>query len=94
MRIAADASTISAAGLKQLQIGSTVASLSADLTAAAEGGASGAGDPGLAEAITGAVQSWQASFAMIGDSISGLGDNLGGAATAYTVVDETAIPAG
>jgi hypothetical protein len=94
MRIEANADAISGAGTQQLLIGYRISTLSADLTSAADSGAAGAGTPGLGEAITGAVQSWQASLAMIGDSVSGIGRNLSGAATAYEVVDETAIPAG
>ena len=41
--------------------------------------------------MTGAVQSWQASLAMIAQSVGGIGANLGGARI-YTYVDETAIP--
>ena len=41
------------------------------MTAAAEG-ASGAGDPALAEAMTGAVQSWQTSLAMVAESVGGI----------------------
>jgi hypothetical protein len=94
MRIEADAGSISSAGSKQIQIGSAITNVSTDLTSAAESGAAGAGTPGLGEAITGAVQSWQGSLAMISDSVSGIGRNLSASATAYEVVDETAIPAG
>jgi hypothetical protein len=44
--------------------------------------------------MTGAIQSWQASLAMLAQSVEGVGANLAGAGEAYTVVDESAIPAG
>jgi hypothetical protein len=67
--------------------------LSGRLTAAA-GAASGAGEPALQEAMTGAVQSWQASLALVAESVHGLGANLVAASRVYAYVDETAIPAG
>jgi len=94
MRIEADAGAISSAGARQSQIATAITNVSTDLTSAAESGAAGAGTPGLAEAITGAVQSWQGSLAMLSTSVAGIGRNLSGSATAYQVVDETAIPAG
>jgi hypothetical protein len=94
MRIEADAPALSAAGTRQAQIGTSITNVSSDLTAAAESGSAGAGTPAVGEAITGAVQSWQGSLGMIADSVSGLGRNLSASATAYDVVDESAIPAG
>jgi hypothetical protein len=44
--------------------------------------------------MTGAVQSWQASLALVAESVRGIGTNLSSAAVIYTYVDETAIPAG
>ena len=93
MRMEAQPGALSSAGARQSDIASNLLELSGRLTSAAEG-ASGAGDGALAEAMTGAVQSWQASLAMVADSVGGTAANLSGAATAYTVVDETAIPAG
>ena len=93
MRIAAQPSSLSSAGSQQAGIADEIVELSARLTSATSA-ASGAGDPGLAEAITGAVQSWQASLAIIGDSVGGIGQNLSGAGSAYAIVDESAIAAG
>jgi hypothetical protein len=93
MRMEAQPGALSSAGARQSDIAATLLELSGRLTSAAEG-AAGAGDPALAEAMTGAVQSWQASLAMVADSVGGTAASLGGAATAYTVVDESAIPAG
>jgi hypothetical protein len=94
MRIQADASALTAAGTRQQQIATSITNASTALTAAADSGTAGAGTPALGEAITGCVQSWQGSLGMIGDSVSGLGQNLSSSATAYDVVDESAIPAG
>jgi hypothetical protein len=44
--------------------------------------------------MTGAVQSWQASLALVSESVHGLGANLVAASHIYAYVDETAIPAG
>jgi hypothetical protein len=44
--------------------------------------------------MTGAVQSWQASLALVAESVRGIGTNLSSAAGIYTYVDETAILAG
>jgi hypothetical protein len=44
--------------------------------------------------MTGAVQSWQASLALVAESVHGLGANLVAASHIYAYVDETAIPAG
>jgi len=93
MRMEALPEAISQAGSRQSGIAETLTELSGRMTNAAEG-ASGAGDPALAEAMTGAVQSWQASLAMVAESVSGTGRNLSAAAGIYTYVDETAIPAG
>jgi len=93
MRMEAQPGALSSAGTRQSDIAANLLELSGRLTAAAEG-ASGAGDPALAEAMTGAVQSWQASLAMVADSVGSNAANLSGAADAYTFVDETAIPAG
>ena len=93
MRMEAQPEALSGAGSRQSGIADTILELSGRMTAAAEG-ASGAGDPALSEAMTGAVQSWQASLAMAAESVSGIGANLTAAAGVYTYVDETAIPAG
>jgi hypothetical protein len=93
MRMEALPEAIGSAGSRQSGIAETIAELSGRMTSAAEG-ASGAGDPALAEAMTGAVQSWQASLAMVAESVAGTGRNLSAAAGIYTYVDETAIPAG
>jgi hypothetical protein len=93
MRTEAQPEALSGAGSTQSGIAADIVELSGRMTTAAEG-ASAAGDPALAEAITGAVQSWQASLAMVADSVGATGRNLGAAAGIYTYVDETAIPAG
>jgi phage-related minor tail protein len=93
MRMEAQTDSLSHAGTTQASIADNIVELSGRLTAAAEG-ASGAGDPALQEAMTGAVQSWQASLALVAESVHGLGANLVAASHVYTVVDETAIPAG
>ena len=93
MRMEAQPGDLSGAGSTQSAIAADIVELSGRMTTAAEG-ASAAGDPALAEAITGAVQSWQASLAMVADSVAGTGRNLSAAAGIYTYVDETAIPAG
>jgi hypothetical protein len=93
MRMEAQPEALSGAGSRQSGIADTIVELSGRMTAAAEG-ASGAGDPALAEAMTGAVQSWQASLALTADSVRGIGSNLIAAAGVYTYVDESAIPAG
>ena len=93
MRMEAQPDALSSAGSTQSGIAADITELSGRMTTAAEG-ASAAGDPALAEAITGAVQSWQASLAMVADSVGATGRNLSAAAGIYTYVDETAIPAG
>jgi hypothetical protein len=93
MRMEAQPEALSGAGTRQTGIADNIVELSGRLTAAADG-ASGAGDPALEEAMTGAVQSWQASLALVADSVRGIGANLSSAAGVYTYVDETAIPAG
>jgi hypothetical protein len=93
MRMEAQPEALASAGSRQSAIAAQLQELSGRLTAAADG-ASAAGTPALAEAMTGAIQSWQASLAMVAGSVGGVATNLGGAAEAYTIVDETAIPAG
>jgi hypothetical protein len=93
MRMEAQPEALSGAGARQAGIAENIFELSGRMTTAAEG-ASGAGDPALAEAMTGAVQSWQASLAMVAESVGGIARNLSGAAHVYTVVDESVIPAG
>jgi hypothetical protein len=93
MRMEAQPEALSGAGTRQTGIADNIVELSGRLTAAADG-ASGAGDPALEEAMTGAVQSWQASLALVADSVRGIGANLSSAAGIYTYVDENAIPAG
>jgi hypothetical protein len=93
MRMEAQPEALSSAGSRQSGIANDIVELSGRLTTAAEG-ASGAGDPALQEAMTGAVQSWQASLALVAESVRGIGTNLSSAAVIYTYVDETAIPAG
>jgi hypothetical protein len=84
---------LEAAGGRQAELAGRLTEISSRLTGAMSG-SSGAGDPGLAEAMAGTVQSWQASLAMMSDSVGGLAANLSGASTAYSVTDESAIPAG
>ena len=93
MRMEAQPEALSGAGSRQAGIADNIVELSGRLTAAADG-ASGAGDPALAEAMTGAVQSWQASLSLVSDSVRGIATNLSGAANVYAYVDESAIPAG
>jgi hypothetical protein len=93
MRMEAQTEALSGAGSRQSGIADNIAELSSRLTAAADA-ASGAGEPALQEAMTGAVQSWQASLALVSESVHGLGANLVAASHIYAYVDETAIPAG
>lgn len=93
MRMEAQTDSLSHAGTTQAGIAANIVELSGRMTTATEG-ASAAGDPALAEAITGAIQSWQASLGMVADSVGGTATNLSSAAGIYTYVDETAIPAG
>jgi hypothetical protein len=93
MRLEAQPEALASAGSTQSGIAAQLQELSGRLTTAADG-ASAAGTPALVEAMTGAIQSWQASLAMVAESVGGVGANLGGAAEAYTIVDESAIPAG
>lgn len=81
------------AGTRQSEIAGHLTELSGRLTTAADA-ASAAGDPAVEEAMTGAVQSWQASLAMVSHSVGSIGSNLGSASIAYLTVDESAIPAG
>ncbi len=93
MRMEAHTEALSGAGTRQSGIADNIAELSGRLTAAGDA-ASGAGEPALQEAMTGAVQSWQASLALVAESVHGLGANLVAASHVYAYVDETAIPAG
>jgi hypothetical protein len=93
MRMEVQPGSLTAAGSRQSDIATTLTELSGRLTTAA-GAASAAGEPALEEAITGAVQSWQASLAMAAHSVGGLASNLNSASIAYLTVDEDAIPAG
>ena len=93
MRIEAQPDAIGAAGSRQAMVGDRLVELSGRLTSATSG-ADAAGDAAVVEAMTGAIQSWQASLAMISDSVAAIGTNLSGASSAYTAVDESAIPAG
>ena len=93
MRMEAQTEALSGAGTRQSGIADNIVELSGRLTAAADA-ASGAGDPALQEAMTGAVQSWQASLSIAALSVSGIGSNLTSSAVAYLNVDESAIPAG
>ena len=85
--------TLTTAGTRQSDIAATLTKLSGRLTTAADA-SSAAGDPALEEAMSGAVQSWQASLALTARSVAGPGSNLESAAVAYLSVDESAIPAG
>jgi hypothetical protein len=93
MRMEAQTEALSGAGSRQSGIADSIVELSGRLTSAADA-ASGAGDPALQEAMAGAVQSWQASLALVSESVHGLGANLVAASHIYAYVDETAIPAG
>jgi hypothetical protein len=92
MRMEVQPGALSTAGSRQSQIAAQLTELSGRLTTAAD--ASAAGDGALEEAMSGAVQSWQASLAMTAHSVGGLGSNLDSASIAYLTVDESAIPAG
>ena len=81
------------AGTRQSEIAGQLTELSGRLTTAADA-ASATGDPAVEEAMTGAVQSWQASLAMVSHSVGAIGSNLDSASVAYVTVDESAIPAG
>jgi hypothetical protein len=93
MLIEVQPSALGAASGSQAELAGRLTEISGRLTAAMSG-ASGAGDPGLADAMAATVQSWQASLAMLADSVGGMAANLSGASTAYSVTDESAIPAG
>jgi hypothetical protein len=93
MRMEAQTEALSGAGSRQSGIADSIVELSGRLTSAADA-APGAGDPALQEAMAGAVQSWQASLALVAESVHGLGANLVAASHIYAYVDETAIPAG
>jgi Excreted virulence factor EspC, type VII ESX diderm len=93
MLIEVEPSALGAAGGSQAELAGRLTEISSRLTSAMSG-SSGAGDPGLADAMAGTVQSWQASLAMLSDSVGGLAAGLSGASTAYSVTDESAIPAG
>jgi hypothetical protein len=93
MRMEVQPGALTDAGSRQSEIAATLTELSGRLTTAA-GASSAAGDPALEEAMSGAVQSWQASLVVTAQSVSGLGSNLASAAVAYMNTDESAIPAG
>jgi hypothetical protein len=93
MLIEARPDELSRAGGTQTELAGRLVEISGRLTGAMSG-SSGAGDPALSEAVASAIQSWQASLAMLSDSVGGIGANLSGASTAYSVTDESAIPAG
>ena len=93
MRMEVQPGALSTAGSRQSQIAAQLTELSGRLTTAADA-SSAAGDGALEEAMSGAVQSWQASLAMTAHSVGGLGSNLNSASIAYLTVDESAIPAG
>jgi hypothetical protein len=93
MRMEVQPGALTDAGTRQADIAATLTELSGCLTTAADA-ASAAGDPALEEAMSGAVQSWQASLAMAAHSVGAIGSNLNSASIAYLTVDESAIPAG
>jgi hypothetical protein len=93
MRMEVQPAALTDAGTRQSDIAGQLTELSGRLTTAADA-ASAAGDPAVEEAMTGAVQSWQASLAMVSHSVGSIGSNLGSASIAYLTVDESAIPAG
>jgi hypothetical protein len=93
MRMEVQTGSLTDAGTRQSEIAATLSELSGRLTTAADA-SSAAGDPALEEAISGAVQSWQASLALAARSVAGTGSNLTSASIAYLTVDEDAIPAG
>jgi hypothetical protein len=93
MRMEVQTGALTDAGSRQTAIAGQLTELSGRLTAAA-GNASAAGDPAVEEAMTGAVQSWQASLAMASHSVGNIGGNLNSASIAYLTVDESSIPAG
>ena len=93
MRMEVQTTGLTDAGVRQSDIATTLSELSGRLTTAADA-SSAAGDPALEEAISGAVQSWQASLALAARSVAGTGSNLTSASIAYLTVDEDAIPAG
>jgi hypothetical protein len=93
MRMEVQTGALTDAGSRQIGIAGQLTELSGRLTTAADA-ASAAGDPAVEEAMTGAVQSWQASLAMASHSVSSIGSNLDSASIAYLTVDESSIPAG
>jgi hypothetical protein len=93
MRMEVQPGALTDAGSRQSGIADQLTELAGRLTTAA-GNASAAGDAAVEEAMTGAVQSWQASLAMVSHSVGSIGSNLDSASIAYLTVDETSIPAG
>jgi hypothetical protein len=93
MRMEVQTTGLADAGVRQSDIATTLHELSGRLTTAADA-SSAAGDPALEEAMHGAVQSWQASLAMVAHSVGAIGSNLNSASIAYLTVDQDAIPAG
>jgi hypothetical protein len=93
MRMEVQPGALTDAGTRQSDIAGQLTELSGRLTTAADA-ASAAGDPAVEEAMAGAVQSWQASLAMVSHSVGAIGSNLGSASIAYLTADESAIPAG
>lgn len=92
-RIEAQPAALSGAGGRQADLAGRIGELSGRL--ASSSSASGAaGDPAASEAISGFLSSWQASLALLSDSVAGLGSNLTAASGAYSGTDEGAIPAG
>lgn len=92
-RIEAQPAALSGAGGQQAELASRIGELSSRL-ASASSASGAAGDPAASQAIAAFVSSWQASFSMLAESVSGLGSNLTAASGAYSGTDEGAIPTG
>src|ERR1044072_8060347 len=72
MRMEVQPGALTDAGTRQSEIAGQLTELSGRLTTAADA-ASAAGDPAVEEAMTGAVQSWQASLGMVSHSVGSIG---------------------
>jgi len=90
-RIEAQPDALSGAGARQSELAGRLSELAERLTGASSA-ACAAGDPDLSGAISDSVLSWQASLALLSQSVGGLATNLTAASGAYTETDAGAIP--
>jgi len=92
-RIEAQPEVLGGAGARQAELAGRLSELSEGLTGASAA-ACAAGDPALSGAISDSIGSWQASLALLADSVGGLATNLTAASGAYEQTDAAAIPTG